>query len=141
MPFKEFGQGGPMHEWSRKIQTIMDEMRHRNFCHFRASGAWQPTVNLYASRGAYHVCVELAGVGLDSVVVKCHDPRHVCIAGQRCRPGGSDLDASFSVEMMEIDEGAFSRKIDLPDPVDVDDVEVRHDEGYLWITLRKITTT
>jgi HSP20 family molecular chaperone IbpA len=35
---------------------------------------------------------------------------------------------------MEIDEGAFCREIDLPEPIDVDQMEATYAKGYLWIT-------
>ena len=40
---------------------------------------------------------------------------------------------------MEIEEGPFQREIELPGPVDTRELAVRHDRGYVWVTLRKIT--
>ncbi len=129
-----------MEEWSRKIHDIMDEMRTRIFVEYRVSGTWQPRVNLYESRAALHLCVEMAGLEPNALRVECLDATHVRITGQRGRPYAPGLDSPFSVEAMEIDEGAFAREIDLPDPVDVGAAEITYDRGFLWITLPKTTT-
>lgn len=133
--------GGPMGEWSQKMQTILDEMRRRKMCDFRETGAWQPTINLYAMRTGYHICVSLAGVDAHGIEVKRVAAQRICISGHRARPLAAGLNEPFSVEVMEIDEGAFHRKIDLPEPVDGESIEIRHEKGYVWILLRKQTRT
>lgn len=137
----KLGSGEKMENWSRKIHDIMDEMRNRIFCDYRASGAWQPTVNLYETRSTYHLCVELAGLQRDAVVVECLDEKRVCITGQRAQPRTANMETPFSVELMEIDEGPFRREIELHEPVQVNTFELSYDRGYLWITLRKNVTT
>ena len=128
-----------MDEWSRQMQTILDEMRRRSFCDFRSSGTWEPSLNIYAVRASYHVCVPLSGVEAHHVAVHFRDPQRLCISGHRARPEVPQLNEPFSIEIMEIDEGAFQREIELPEPVDVENVEVRHEKGFIWITLRKST--
>ncbi len=137
MGVQHFGHGEGIRDWARRIQDIMDEMRNRSFCDYRATGAWLPSVNIYETRQSYHVCVELAGLEPESVTVECPDSRHVCISGQRCRPRGPWQETPFSVELMEIDEGPFQRLIDFSEPIEVQAVEVWYDNGYLWITLQK----
>ncbi len=137
MSFSKFGHGERMDEWSRKVHTIMDEMRNRIFFEYRASGAWPPRVNVYAGRDAFYVCVELAGLERDLVCVECIDEHRIRISGQRPQPRVGVLEAPFSVELMEIDEGPFCREIDLPDAVDADTIESSYDRGYLWITVPK----
>ena len=136
----EFAQHEEIREWQRRIQDIMDEMRNRSFCDYRASGTWLPNVNIYESHATYYICVELAGLERGSVTVECPDAQHISIAGQRTRPRSPVLDDPFSIELMEIDEGPFLRQIDFAEPLDVSSVEVLYDEGYLWITLRKAAT-
>jgi HSP20 family molecular chaperone IbpA len=138
MSFGKHGQGGRMDEWSRMVQTIMDEMRNRIFFEYRATGTWVPRINLYASRSAYHICVELAGLERDLVCVECIGDQRLRITGRRPQPRVGILESPFSVEVMEVDEGPFSREIDLPEPVDGNLIEVSYDRGYLWITVPKI---
>ncbi len=142
MSFSNFGDPENLEQWSRKVRDIMEGIQKRSgFCEYRASGTWAPRVNLYASRDAYYVCAELAGLSLDLLYVECTDSCRVRLAGHRDRPaipGYSDLS---SIEAMEIDEGAFVREIELPDHVDVDAVEINYDRGYLWITLPRSRRT
>lgn len=137
---RKFGSGDKMEDWTRRVHDIMDEMRNRIFFDYRTTGAWQPTINLYETREAFYVCVELAGLDENAISVECLSPRRVRITGQRAQPRGAGMEAPFSVEIMEIDEGPFCREVDLPDAVTVDAVEASYDKGYLWITLPKSET-
>ena len=141
MNVTQLAQHEEMRDWSRRIQDIMDEMRNRSFCDYRASGTWLPNVNIYQNQTTYYVCVELAGLERSSVTVECSDAQHISISGQRARPRAPGLEDPFSVELMEIDEGPFHRAIDFAEPVVVEAAELQHDEGYLWIILRKAPTT
>ncbi len=141
MYVRQCGQSDEISAWSRKIQNIMDEMRNRSFCDYRVSGAWQPTVNVYETRARYHICVELSGVDRQTVSIQCVDQHRVVFAGQRARPALPEFNEPFSLELLEIDEGPFQREIELHEPVSVDHVELSYDKGYLWITMRKITTS
>ena len=137
MQVSQFGQREEIRSWQRRVQDILDEMRKRSFCDYRASGAWLPTINIYANDALYHVCVELAGIDHDSVSVECPDARHLRVSGERIRPHTSGLAASSHIELMEIDEGPFHREIDFADEVDATTIEIAYTQGYLWITLRK----
>lgn len=141
MGIKKFGHGDEMKEWSRRIQDIMDEMRNRNFCDYRASGTWMPNVNIYKTRSEYYVCLELAQVDLDSISIDCPDAQHIRVMGNRPRPPAPDLDDVFSVELMEVDEGLFCREIDFADAIDTEDIEMAYHEGFLWIILHKAPAT
>lgn len=138
MSFK-FGSGETFDEWSRKLHTIMDQMHKRIFFEFRRTEAWRPRVNVYETRTHLHVCVELAGLQQDEVYAEAPDDRHVVLSGLRPRPA-ADLPNPYSVEMLEIDEGAFSREIELPEAVDTAQLEFTYDRGFLWLRLPKRTT-
>jgi HSP20 family molecular chaperone IbpA len=133
----QFGSGEEIRTWQRRIQDIMDEMRKRSFCDYRASGAWLPTVNIYASKHAYIVCVELAGADRTTLSVECPDPRHLDLSGMRGRPRLDGVDEVCSLELLEIDEGPFHRRIDFGEDVDTTSVEVAYERGFLWVTLQK----
>jgi HSP20 family molecular chaperone IbpA len=131
-------QGDDVRSWQRRIQDIMDEMRNRSFCGYRPTASWLPNINIYESRAAYQICVELAGLERETVTIECTDPQHVAISGERVRPSPPDLEGPYSFELMEIDEGPFRRVIDFGEPVDVDPADVHYDNGYLWVVLRKV---
>jgi len=137
MTFSKFGHGDDLDEWSRKIHDLMDEMLNRNYVDFRAAGTWQPATDVYETRDAYHICVELAGMQPDAVEVACPDPRRVVISGSRGNPRPAGVSGPLSVHNMEIDHGPFQREVDLPEPVQMDAVTATYDKGHLWIKLPK----
>lgn len=139
MPFSKHGGGGPMDEWSSRVQTLLEEMRRRSFCDFRPAGTWQPAINVYESRSAFHICVVLAGIDAAGVAVECNGARRVCVTGVRSRPQAPGLADPFSIAVMEIDEGPFQREIELPGEFELNALELHHDRGYVWITLPKST--
>lgn len=138
MARKKFGESGPMDEWSEKMRTILEEMGRRKLCDFRPSGAWRPAINLYDCRSAYFLCIDLAGVDSDGLLVRIEAARRITISGNRAQPRLVVEEGPLSIEVLEIDEGPFEREVDLPTPVDEARIEIRHDKGYVWITLRKI---
>lgn len=134
MSFGNFGQNDEFEEWSRKIHDIMDEMQRRAYVRFRDSGTWQPATNVYETRDAYYVCVELAGITREEIEIECSDARIILINGKRRQPRPDDVEGPLSIHALEIDEGPFRREIDLPEDIDVDALEAAYNEGYLWIT-------
>ncbi|MEW6251390.1 MAG: Hsp20/alpha crystallin family protein [Planctomycetota bacterium] len=138
MQLSPFGQGEKFKSWQRSVQDILDEMRKRSFCDYRASGTWLPTVNIYSNAAGYYLCVELAGLERESVSVECPDPRHIRITGERRRPRTPWLDPHCRIELLEIDEGPFQREIDFAEPVVLTALEVSYDRGFLWVSLRKV---
>lgn len=137
MSARKFGPEEPLDKWARNIHELLDEMHNRAFFEYRASRVWEPRVNVYTSRHAFHICVELAGLSPEALTVECRDATHVRVIGQRPRTVIPDLEGPFSVEVMEIDEGPFCRDIELPEPVDADNADSLYDRGYLWVTLPK----
>lgn len=139
MSFSEFGEGEGFDEWTRKIHDIMDEMEKRDFFRFRDSGTWQPATNVYETRYAYYICVELAGMHVQQIDVECTDQARITISGNRGQPRPEGVEGPLSVHAMEIDEGPFRREIDLPEPIDVEKLEATYSEGFLWITMPRAT--
>lgn len=136
MAFDKFGRPDNLDEWSSKIGDIMDEMLNRSFVGFRDGGAsWQPDTNVYETRDAYYVCVDLAGVEQQQVDVQALDRRRITIAGARGQPRPPQAVFEFSIHAMEISEGTFRREIELPEPVEQDRIEASYSKGFLWITL------
>jgi len=138
MAFDNFGQGEGFEAWSQNINEIMDEMLKRSFVRFRDTGTWQPATNVYETRDAYHICVELAGVNRDEINLECCEQTRITIQGNRAQPRPAGVEGPLSIHAMEIDEGAFSREIDLPEAIDVDRIEATYGEGYLWITVPRM---
>ncbi len=135
MPIDKFGVGREFDEWSQKLQSIMDEMLKRSFVHFRDSGEWQPAMNVYETRDAVHICVELAGVEHERISVECAEGRLLRLSGRRDQPRPDGECGPLSLYLMEINEGAFRREIELPEQVEMDAIDATYSRGYLWIRL------
>lgn len=132
-----FAGSSSMANWSQRIHDMMDEMLQRNFLEFRTPGAWPPPCNVYDSPDEFHICVELAGVLRDSIVVDCPEAQRIVIAGKRQDPRVAGQREPLTVYSLEIAEGQFRRQIELPTPISADRVESTYDKGYLWIRLPK----
>lgn len=75
------------------------------------------------------VVVELPGVNADDVQISASS-RELAIAGERPRPDGAGR-----YQQIEIDYGAFQRRIQLAEEVDPDGVTASYDRGLLTIVL------
>lgn len=139
MAFDRFGSGD-LDEWSRSLDELMDEMLNRTFVGFRERGLWQPAVNIYETADAYHLCADLAGVTAESIAIECIDGRQVVLRGARAQPRPAKACGEIGIYALEIDEGAFRREILLPDPVNVDKIQIEYSKGFLWVTLPRTTT-
>ena len=136
MADKKCGEVERLDEWSGRMNQIMDEMLNRNYVEYRHSRTWQPPTNVYETTQAYRICIELAGMASEDIEVVCPNDRSVVVSGLRPMPRPENVDG-LCIHVLEIDEGPFEREIELPDPIDVDRVEVTYERGYLWIVLPK----
>jgi HSP20 family protein len=78
-----------------------------------------------------HVIVDLAGVEPGDVQIVVNE-RALVIAGQRRR---IQPDCRLSYHLLEIEHGAFERRIGLPVDVDPDGARATYDRGLLTVTL------
>lgn len=94
---------------------------------------WTPNVDVYEAPEALVVRMELAGVNKDDIQITLHD-RLLLVRGQRrdpCRQGRCKF------RQMEIDYGAFERRIIIPRSVDGSRVRAHLQHGFLQIDLPK----
>lgn len=109
------------------------------FSKFAGAPGWTPAVNLYESAEAYVVCVDLAGVDKDKIAVDVGSGV-LSLRGNRlppnkaCPPEGLGL-AQCRIHVMEIDDGPFSRQVELPSDVNEQAICARYRDGLLWIEL------
>lgn len=109
------------------------------FSKFADTPGWTPAVNLYESPDAYIVCVDLAGVDKDKITVEVHSGV-LNIRGTRLPPNRIATPDSkplgpCKVHVMEIDDGPFSRQVELPSDVQEQTISARYRDGLLWIEL------
>jgi HSP20 family protein len=130
----------PFGNVARQMSKIMDQM-HKGYYNFAPGETWTPSVNLYETEGAYLVCVDLAGVDKDKIDIVVED--HILrLKGQRPVPTSADESEPdphrrVRVHLMEIDNGSFSREVELPLDVQQDKINARYRNGLLWIELPK----
>lgn len=118
------------------IVAEMNSVRFRYAQHGRQG--WQPLMNVYRYPDCYEICAELAGVAPDDIRIGVHGQR-VTISGIRHWP---DLRCKKTerlcqrTTLMEIQDGTFSREIELPEQVNGQTVEVIAQQGLVWIRLQ-----
>ncbi len=114
--------GPTTHVWARQVT-------------FQCEHAWSPPVNIYQLTDRIEICVDLAGVSVDSVTVSAA-PGRLHITGRRSTPDPrGDADEPMRIVSMEIDHGRFARTITLPDHIDLTQATKEYDDGLLWIRL------
>jgi len=98
---------------------------------------WEPRADVYETREAIKVKVELAGVRPDSILVElAGDGRTLTVAGAREDARHEAADRVL-FHQMEIYLGPFERVIALPADADVarDQVDAVYRDGFLLVTL------
>jgi HSP20 family protein len=96
-------------------------------------GGWRPSLDLYETKEEFIVLVDVPGVQPQDVEVVV-DRDILRIAGNRCRPVGQGI---TRVHQMEIDFGAFSHAIRLPEQVNSEAASSTYRDGFLTIRLPK----
>lgn len=128
----------PFRSMSHRVQQIINEVTQRRYYHFSRSAAWEPAVNIQEDGNHLYLCIELAGLNDDAIVVEVTD-RKLHIRGERPIPRTPSSDPATCMIHKEINSGAFERTIDLPDCADADAIEAKLESGFLWITIGKRT--
>jgi HSP20 family protein len=117
-----------------------DELLRRFIHSFTAPERfWEPQADIYETREAVKVKVELAGVRSDSIHVElAGDCRTLTIRGVR-EEDRAEAAGRILFHQMEIYLGPFERVLALPSGADVDReaVEAAYRDGFLIITLPK----
>ncbi len=117
-----------------------DELLRRFLHSFTAPERfWEPQADIYETRDAVKVKVELAGVRPDSIHVELTgDNRALAIRGVREEDRADAVDRVL-YHQMEIYLGPFERVLALPPGADIEreGVEAAYRDGFLLITLPK----
>jgi HSP20 family protein len=92
---------------------------------------WRPPTDVYEVEEAVIVRVEIAGMAEADFAILL-DGHSLSIRGSR-----PDVSERRAYHQMEIRFGEFSVDIELPAPVDIDQVEAIYQNGFLKVTLPK----
>lgn len=132
----------PFGQLARQMSKLVDQL-HKGYYNFCPSETWTPSVNLYENDAVYLVCVDLAGVNKEKIDLTVENqrlklrghrnvPTHIEQAEHPDVPGGK-----VRVHLMEIDNGAFCREVELPEDVDQSRIAANYRDGLLWVELPK----
>ncbi len=123
-----------MDEWTRAMDRFMDHIvGARPPAPSFALARWRPAVNVYETRDAIVVIVELAGVDPDAVTVR-FEPGRLLIWGRRREALSEETQ---TIHRMEIQSGPFALEIPLPGEVDPEQTEASYANGFLEVRLPK----
>jgi HSP20 family protein len=120
----------------RQMNQLVDREVGRPYFGFSPTDAFRPAVNLYETRGAYMICVDLAGMDLRDIEVTL-EKVNLMVRGRRQSPMPPDGTPALAVHLMEIDHGSFCRTIEVPSGVDEEGISANYHLGMLWVTLPK----
>ena len=140
----------PFGSVGRQMNKILEQM-NKGYYSFHPVETWTPAVNLYETATSYLVCVDLAGVQKDKIEITVVGQR-LNFRGNRQVPIEPPTDKNesesvspdspneahpprFRVHLMEVDHGAFSRDVELPEDVESDQIAATYRNGLLWIEL------
>lgn len=156
------GGEGPLGRSGASGSVPSQRTTNRAFYSFTADQSWAPAVNLYETQQHYIACVDLAGVDKHRIDVELEG---LLLTLKGCRYSPTEFDPSSlldgeaaseeadttrqgshpsapaakraRVHVMEIDQGQFSRSIELPADADPNAIRARYRDGFLWIHVGK----
>jgi HSP20 family protein len=109
------------------------QLSRLHFSDFYPTAGWRPDINAFRYDDRFEICVDLAGVEKDAIMVEVLADR-VRLSGDRLQPS-PDCQDCRQVIALEIESGHFAREIQLPSEVEPDKVTARQENGLLWIVL------
>ena len=124
---------GEMDVLHRRMERMMENVLHR---HGAASGPaeWNPAADLYETRDAVVVLLEVSGVDPESLEVTL-EGNVLRVQGRRSGP--PPRRDCVALHQMEIEYGPFDRLFNVPRDLDGDGAEARLDNGFMEIRVPK----
>jgi HSP20 family protein len=92
---------------------------------------WSPPTDVFETDAKLVVRVEIAGMNEEDFTVRI-DPNRMVISGIRV-----ETPEQRAFHQMEIHYGEFYTEVDLPDLLDLDNVEAEYRNGFLVVTILK----
>jgi len=98
-----------------------------------AGEPWVVPTDIYETDQAFVVYLDLAGVEPAAIQVIVEETR-LTVSGERHY---SPPETVRQVHQLEIEQGHFAKRINLPTPIEVEAAETRHRHGFLMVVLPK----
>jgi HSP20 family protein len=131
----QMGSRSDLSDLADRVNKIMDQFMQKSLFRFRPCERWQPAINLYETPESFSVCVDLAGIDPKEVEVRA-EQKVLHIVGRRETPVPACVHGPRT-HVMEIDHGPFYRSVSIPENVEIQKVEAKYVNGFLWIELPK----
>lgn len=129
---------------TRKPQTIWDFMNEMNSVFddsFNNPTRWrdtpanfQPAVDVEETNDYYLMSFDLPGIEKDAIKIDLSD-NTLTVSGERVRESKSESEDGF--QRFERSHGRFERRFQLPNKIDGDKIQARHENGVLEVMVPK----
>lgn len=126
-PFKE------LRDFARGMNSLNDIYQSQEFPELNVS-SFSPDVNTREGEFAYHIDVDLPGIGKDDIHIHL-DNNVMTISGERKTKEETKKDDYYKIESSF---GRFERRFTLPSDVDTENIHAESSNGVLEITIPKI---
>ena len=125
----------------RKFDDLNDELdflfnnylKHQHSVLMPVDNGWKPLTDVYETETEFVVVMDIAGIEVDDISAKLKG-KTLILRGIRRE---HNLDPKRKYHKMEVDFGPFERKIELPSPVDSDNIQTGYSRGFLELRLPK----
>ncbi|TAH52448.1 MAG: Hsp20/alpha crystallin family protein [Chloroflexota bacterium] len=94
---------------------------------------WRPPTDVYETQENVVILIEVAGMDSDKIQVEFGD-KILRVSGRR-----SDQHLRAACHCLEVQYGDFASEVYLPGQYDVDAIDAEYKDGFLTITLPKVT--
>ena len=129
---------------TRKPQTVWDFMNEMNSVFdeaFAGSGrgtdmitGFQPAVDIEETNEFYLMSFDLPGIDKDAINIDLSE-NTLTVSGERTRQTKSETEEGF--KKFERSYGRFERRFQLPNKIDGDKIQARHENGVLEVMVPK----
>jgi len=126
-PFKE------LIELTHNVNSLNDVFNTQGFLESNVS-SFSPDVNTREGEFAYHIDVDLPGIGKDEIHVNI-DNNVLTISGERKTKEETKKDDYYKIESSF---GKFERTFSLPDDIDAENIHAESSDGVLEIVVPKM---
>ena len=117
------------------IESLFTSVSTSSWMAGSQSRVWRPPTDVYETDTEIIVQVEVAGAEHTDFYLSL-DERHLSVRGMRY----DTMPERRSYHQMEIHFGEFNSEVDLPGPVDKEQVQAEYHDGFLRVTLIKAQT-
>ena len=129
----------------KEIEEMQKSMERlfRDFCAnvntvlMVSQGVWQPKTDVYETKDAIVIKMEVAGLRHEDFSVSVNEDT-LAIRGRRIDHSNHE---KLSYRQMEIEYDHFERIIIIPVPIDAERISAEYKDGFLTVKLPKVTVS